>query len=183
MNKLGLSHLRLKKLVELIHAELGRYATINKTGEIRYAKNILIYIFRPRFTSYLEFLSTTDRSQVDSTIDTTYSQFILGEYSIVDKGADFKFNTLRNLFKWGFHTKQYMINHYIDKLSLPIIKRLKKEFVDLDVLNIVVPQKINIMAMVREFENGIYDYVRREYALVRAGPYNIRDPLIIRLVA
>jgi hypothetical protein len=76
-----------------------------------------------------------------------------------------------------------MINHYTDKLSLPIIKLLKKEFADLDVLNIIVPRKVSIMTVIKEFENGIYDYVRREYALVRAGPYNIRDPLFHRAVA
>ena len=182
MNKSELSHLRLKKVIELLKVQLG-IIYLCKNGDIRYGRNLIDFLFRPRWTSLLKFFVTDDRSKIEFTIDVEYSRYILKEYNIIDKGADFKFNTLRNLFKWGFRTKQYMINHYTDKLSLPVIRLLKKEFTDLDVLNIVVPRKINIMAIIKEFENGIYDYVRREYALVRAGPYNIRDPLIIRLVA
>jgi hypothetical protein len=154
-----------------------------KNGQIAYGRSIFEYIFHARKTSLLEFFTITDHSKLESTIDNTYSQFILGEYNILDKGANFKFNTIRNLFKWGFRTDRYMINHYANKLSIPVIKLLKKEFADLDILNIAIPVRINIMAIIKEFENGIFDYVRRDYALMRAGPYNIRSPIYGRLIA
>jgi hypothetical protein len=177
MNKIKLSHLRLKKVKELVYAQYGKWTSFTKTGDVRTGKNIFEYIFKPRHISLLEFFAITDHSKLESTIDVTYSRFILEEDNILEKGADFKFRTIRNLFKWGFRTNEHMVNHYADKLSLPVITLLRKEFADLDILNIVVPRKVNIMTVVKEFETGIYDYIMKDYALLRAGPYHIRDPL------
>ena len=158
-------------------SQLGYYY-LRKNGEIVYAHTLLKFLYHRQRTSLLEFFTTTDRSKLESIIDTTYSNYILEECNILDKGADFKFNTIRNVFRYRFRTKDYMINHYSHKLSLPIIKILKHEFADKDVLNIVMPAKINVMAIIREFGNGIYEYANREYNLVRAGPYSIRSPLV-----
>ena len=177
MNKSELSHLRLKKVIELLKVQLG-IIYLCKNGDIRYGRNLIDFLFRPRWTSLLKFFVTDDRSKIEFTIDVEYSRYILKEYNIIDKGADFKFNTIRNLFKWRFKTKTYMVNHYADKLSLPIIKILKKEFEDLDILNIVIPERINIMSVIKEFENGIYDHIMKDFALLRAGPYNIKATLI-----
>lgn len=190
-NKLGLTPLRFKKFKELVKATLGRFYSINKMGDIRYGSNIFKYIFKPKFIHHLEFcinnLSTTYKVPVksnytiDTIIDIAYSNYILGEYNMSDLGVDFKFNTIRNVLKYHFKTKEYMINHYSGRLSIPIIQLLKKEFSEIDILNLVVPAKINIMAIVREFENGITNHIRQEFNLMRAGPYNIRSPL--RVVA
>jgi hypothetical protein len=178
MNKFNLSHLRLKKVKEIIRAYLGSCVFFNqKTGIIRYGRNLIDFLFKPSYTSLLEFFTTKDRSELESKIDIMYSTYILEEYDIVDKGADFKFNTIRNLFKFGFRTKTYMVNHYSHKLSLPIIRILKKEFEDLDILNIVIPERINVMARIIEFETGIYDHIMKDFALLRAGPYHVRSPL------
>lgn len=176
MNK-GLSHLRLKKVRELLKVQL-RFYYLYKNGEIKYGRNLIDFVFHPRRTSLLEFFTIKDHSKLESIIDTTYSNFILGEYSIIDRGADFKFNTIRNIFKDMFRTREYMVNHYSNKLSLPMIKLLKKEFKDKDVFNIIIPAKPSVMAILKGFEDSIYDYVRREYNLVRAGPYSIRSPLV-----
>lgn len=194
MNKQGLSRLRFKKLKELISNALGHWFTFTKSGEIRYERTLLRYIFKPKFTTILEFcmcklpgvynISDIKHTHtMETIIDTAYSNFILGEYSILDKGADFKFNTIRNIFRYRFRTKEYMINHYSNRLSIPIIRILKQEFTDKDILNIVIPARINIMAVVRNFEEGAYDYIRREFNLVRAGPSNLRSPLFEALVA
>ena len=172
MNKQGLSRLRLKKVAELLKSQL-RYYYLRKNGEIRYGRNLIDFMFKPERTSLLEFFTTT-RGELESAIDNAYSVFILNEYNIRDKGADFKFNTIRNIFKHRFQTRDYVVTHYSNKLSIPVIKILKREFSDLDILNIVIPAKVNIMAIIREFENTAYDYVKREYNLVRAGPYKIR---------
>jgi hypothetical protein len=181
MNKLGLSHLRLKKVGELLKLQLGIYI-LRKNGEIRYGRNLIDFLFHPERTSLLEIFTTT-RSKLESTIDTTYSEFILNQYSIKDKGVAFKFNTIRNLFKDSFRSKEYMINHYSNKLSMPIIKFLKKEFKDVDILNFVIPAKINVMARIREFEGGIYDHVMKDFALLRAGPHRSRDPILLVVAA
>jgi hypothetical protein len=187
MNKLQLSHLRLKKAKELLKLQFKFYY-LNKAGDIRYGRNLIDFVFHPQYTSLLEFFATGYRSKIssselESTIDTRYSKYILGEYSIVDKGADFKFNTIRNLFKWGFRTKDYMVNHYYGKLSLPVIKLLKKEFADLDVLNIVIPIRVTITTKIIEFANSKYDNIMKDYALLRAGPYRTRDPIWLRVSA
>jgi hypothetical protein len=174
MNK-QLSHLRLKKVSELLKLRLGVYRWC-KNGEIKYGRNLIDFVFHPRRTNLLEFFTTTS-SELESTIDNEYSKYILGTYNILDQGADFKFNTIRNIFKDMFKTRGYMVNHYSNKLSLPMLKQLKKEFVDRDILN-VIPARNSIIVTLREFEDSIYSYVKREYNLVRAGPYNIRSPLV-----
>jgi hypothetical protein len=63
-----------------------------------------------------------------------------------------------------------MVNHYANKLSIPIVKMLKKEFDDLDILNVITPRKVKVISIIKEFENGIYDHIMRNYALLRAGP-------------
>lgn len=177
MNKQRISHLRLKKVRELIKVKFI-WVHLNKTGDIRYGRNLIDFILRPRYTSLLEFFNVINRIELDSAIDTAYSVFILKEYSIVDKGADFKFNTIRNVFKDMFRTKAYMVTHYADKLTLPMIHILKKQFPDRDILNLIVPAKITIKVKIRNIEDSIYDYVKRESNLVRAGPYLIRSPLV-----
>jgi hypothetical protein len=189
MNKHGLTPLRFKKLKELLHSHYGRWVTLNSAGEIHHGLNLYNYIFRPRTTSLLEFcmndltdsfkVSIKGTYTIDQIIDLAYSNFILGEYNMSSIGADFKFNTIRNVFKYNFKSRKYMINHYSHKLSLPIISILKKEFVDRDVINLFIPVKLKIMERVKEVENGIRDHVRREFALLRAGPYNIRSPLTL----
>lgn len=170
-----LSRLRLKKLNELISVYLGRYHSINNCGDIRYGKSVLAYLLRPKFTTILEFCHDLSPDHgIESTIDNAYSKFILGEYNLRDKGADFKFHTIRNVFKNSFRTKAHVINHYANQLTLPVIRILKEEFADKDLLNITIPAKVNIMAVVREFENSAFEYIAREFNLVRAGPYNIR---------
>jgi hypothetical protein len=185
MNKLRLSHLRLKKIKEVIRAHFDGCVFFNKkTGNIRYGRNLIDFVFRPNKTSLLEFCmilfnqyNVEQDFTIESTIDIVYSMFILEKYNIIDKGADFKFNTIRNLFKHGFRTRTYMINHYSHKLSLPIIRILKKEFEDLDILNIVVPERVSVLGIIREFETGIYNHIMKDFALLRAGPYHIRSPL------
>jgi hypothetical protein len=181
MNKLQLSHLRLKKAKELLKLQFKFYY-LTKAGDIRYGRNLIDFVFHPQYTSLLEFFTTTS-SKLESTIDNEYTKYILGEYSVLDKGADFKFNTIRNLFKWGFRTKDYMVNHYYGKLSLPVIKLLKKEFADLDVLNIVIPIRVTITTKIIEFANSKYDNIMKDYALLRAGPYRTRDPIWLRVSA
>ena len=171
-----LSHLRLKKVRELVKAQY-RYYYLCKNGEIVYGRNLIDFMFHRRRTSLLEFFSTTS-GELGSAIDTAYSVFILREYSVMDQGADFKFNTIRNVFKDMFKSDKHMINHYANKLSLPMIQLLKKEFVDRDILNLIVPAKATIKVKVRNIEDSIYDYVKREFNLVRAGPYLIRSPLV-----
>lgn len=184
----GLSKLRFKKVRELMKAQLG-INYLCKNGEIRYHRTLIGFIFKPRRTSLLEFcindLSVTYKVPIkanytiDNIIDMAYSNFILGEYNMSDRGADFKFNTIRNVLKYHFKSREYMVNHYSHQLSLPVIQLLKREFADIDVLNIVIPAKVSVMAVVKEFENGIYDYVRKEFNLMRAGPVNIRSPLTL----
>lgn len=186
---LGFSKLRLRKFKELIKSNLGKIFSVNKMGEIRYGRNIFRYVFKPKFTHHLEFcindlpliykITVKSCYTAEDIVDIAYSKFILGEYNIQDLGAGFKFNTIRNIFKNGFKSKEYLINHYSNKLSLPIIKLLQKEFVDRDVINIVVPVKISLMTVIREFETGIIDHVRKEFNLMRAGPVNIRSPLTL----
>ena len=184
----GLSKLRFKKVCELMKVQLGVYHRC-KNGEIRYGKTILNYLFSPRRTSLLEFcyndlvktfkVNVKSSYGIDQIIDDAYSNFILGEYNLQDSGADFKFNTIRNVFKYHFKSRDYMINHYSRKLSLPIIQFLKEEFSDRDYLNVAQASKPSLLAIVREFENGVYDHVRKEFALLRAGPINIRSPLTL----
>ena len=186
--RFGLSKLRFKKVGELMKSRLGVYR-LRKNGEIRYNRTLIGFIFKPRRTSFLEFciddLSVTYRVSIkasytiDNIIDIAYSNFILGEYNMSDYDADFKFNTIRNVFKYYFKSREYMINHYSHQLSLPIIQLLKREFVDIDILNIVMPARISLLAIVKEFENGIFDHVRKEFNLMRAGPVNIRSPLTL----
>ena len=187
--RFGLSKLRFKKFRELVRTKYGMWSTLNNRDEIRYGKTMFDYIFRPKFIPCLEFcindLSVTYKVSIkasytiDNIIDIAYSNFILGEYNMSDRGADFKFNTIRNVFKYYFKSREYMINHYSHKLSLPVIQLLKKEFTDIDVLNIVMPARISLMTVVKEFENGIFDHVRKEFNLMRAGPVNIRSPLTL----
>jgi hypothetical protein len=177
MNKLGLSHLRFKKLKELIKVKFN-ISFLCRNGEIVYGRNLIDFMLHGRRTNILEFcavLRVTNKlpkdSAIEYVIDTAYSNFILSEYDIKDQGADFKFYTIRNVFKDAFKSKEYMVNHYSHKLSLPVIKLLQKEFKDKDVFNII-PAKPSIVTVLRGFEDSIYDYVRREYNLVRAGPYH-----------
>ena len=186
--RFGLTTLRFKKVGELMKSQLGVYR-LRKNGEIRYGRTLIGFVFRPRRTSFLEFcitdlplifkISVKSNYTIDNIIDMAYSNFILGEYNMSDLDADFKFNTIRNIFRDSFRSKEYMINHYSNKLSLPIIQYLKKELSDRDILNIVIPARISIMTVVREFENGIIDHVRKEFNLMRAGPYNVRSPLTL----
>ena len=169
-------------------SQLGVYR-LRKNGEIRYGRTLIGFVLRPRRTSFLEFcitdlplifkISVKSNYTIDNIIDMAYSNFILGEYNMSDLDADFKFNTIRNIFRDRFRSKEYMINHYSNKLSLPIIQYLKKELSDRDILNIVIPARISIMTVVREFENGVIDHVRKEFNLMRAGPYNVRSPLTL----
>jgi hypothetical protein len=175
MNK-GLSHLRLKKVRELLKSQLG-FCYLRKNGEIRYGRNLIDFMFRPERTSLLEFFTTT-RGELESTIDNAYSKFILGEYNLMDQGADFKFNTIRNVFKDMFRTDEHMVNHYAHKLSLPMVRLLEKQFPDKDILNLIVPVKATVKVKVRNIEDSIYDYVKREFNLVRAGPNTIRLAIV-----
>ncbi|MBE3086139.1 MAG: hypothetical protein IMZ64_07980 [Bacteroidetes bacterium] len=190
MKRFGLSRLRFRKWKELLNTVHGKWHSFTKTGDIRYGRSILGYIFKPRYTSFPEFCmnkltetfkvpSSLDYT-IDHIIDISYSNFILGEYNMSDMGADFKFNTIRNVFKYHFKSRKYVINHYSEQLSLPVIQFLKKEFADRDYLNIVMPVKVDLMAVVRNLKMSIGDYVQREFNLVRAGPYyNVRSPLIL----
>jgi hypothetical protein len=178
-----LSHLRLRKVRELLKSQLGLYR-LRKNGDVRYGRNLIDFIFRPVRTSLPEFISTlVSGDNLESMIDDAYSNFILDEYNLLDKGADFKFNTIRNVFKYGFKSDSHMINHYSDRLSLSVLSYLRTEFKDLDVHNFVVPVKVKIKVILKGFEDSIYDYIKRDFALVRAGPYNIRSPLMGRAVA
>jgi hypothetical protein len=189
MKHFGLSPLRFKKLKELLHAHYGRCISFSRTGNIRYGRNIFSYVFRPKFTSLLEscfngvrktFNVPTDSDYtIDQIIDIAYSNFILGEYNLSNLGADYKFNTIRNVFKQRFKSDRYMVNHYAGKLSIPVIRLLKKEFADRDILNIMMPVRVHLLAMVRDIESGIIDHVRRQFSLMRAGPYDIRSPLTL----
>jgi hypothetical protein len=177
--KIQLSQLRFKKVKELVRAHYGRSTSFTKAGNIRHGRNVLIYIFKPEYTSLFEFCANFHlEGTIESIIDRAYSNYISGKYNLLDLDANFKFNTIRNLFKDGFHREKYMINHYSHKLSIPIIRFLKKEFSDKDIFNIVMPAKVNVMAILRGFEDSIYRYAVREFALVRAGPGCIRSPLV-----
>jgi hypothetical protein len=186
----GISKLRFKKLKEMLTAVHGKWHSFNRTGDIRYGKNAFEYAVHPKFTSPLEFCvnvlpgrfnvsSVKHNYTIDQIIDLSYSNFILGEYNVSDQGADYKFNTIRNVFKNNFKSKEYMVNHYSNKLLLPVIKFLKKEFADRDYLNIAIPIKVNAMVILRNIESGIRDYVRKEFNLVRAGPFNIESHLLL----
>jgi hypothetical protein len=176
MHKLDLTPLRLKKVKEIIKSKY-RFYHLTHSGKLVYGRNVFEYIFHARKTNLLEFFTINNYSEIDLIIDNAYSKYILEEYNLLNKDANFKFDTIRNTFKDGFRTTEYMINHYSGSLSLAIIKILKKEFADLDILNIVIP-KHSLVTIVRQFERGIFDHVRKEFHLMRAGPYNIRDPLI-----
>jgi hypothetical protein len=185
---LGLSHLRFKKVGELMKFQFGVYHC-RKNGEIRFGKNMFDYIFHPRRTSLLEFcyndlvktfkVNIKSSYGIDQIIDIAYSNFVLGEYNLAETGADFKFNTVRNVFKYAFKTRDYVINHYSHKLSLPVIQFLREEFSDRDYLNIILPTKVSVAVWFREFETGIIDHVRKEFSLLRAGPIHIRSPLTL----
>jgi hypothetical protein len=178
-----LSHLRLKKVKELLSGYY-RYYSFTKTGDIRYGISLLRYIFKPKYTSLLQFISTlSSGDNLESMIDNAYSDFILEECDILDKGADFKFNTIRNVFKYGFRSNSHMVNHYSDRLSIAVVKQLKAKLQDIDIHNFVIPAKVKIKVILKGFEDSIYDYIKREFALVRAGPYNIRSPLMAYAVA
>ena len=178
-----LSHLRLKKVRELMKSQLGIYSYLYKNGDVRYGRNLIDFIFKPVRTSLLEFISTlVSGNNLESMIDNAYSNFILDEYNLLDKGADFKFNTLRNVFKYGFRSNNHMINHYSDRLSMIVVKQLKVTLNDIDIHNFVIPAKVKITVILKGFEDSIYDYIKRGSALVRAGP-NIRAPLMGRAIA
>jgi hypothetical protein len=189
MRRLGLTKLRFRQLNEMLSSIAGRWHYVNKTGRIRYGRTILRYVFKPKFTSLPEFcikklqviykIPSNLHCTIDQIIDMSYSNFILEQYDLSTMGANHRFNTIRNVLKYNFRSKEYMINHYSNKLSLPVIKFLKKDFADRDYLNIAVPAKIGFMAIVRSIESGIRDHVRKEFSLVRAGPYTIRSPLVL----
>jgi hypothetical protein len=189
MKHFGLSPLRFKKIKEVSHAVCGKWATFNKTGNLRWSRTLWGYLFHPKTTSLLEFcfnkvrkdfnVPTNSDYTIDQIIDIAYSNFILNEYNLSDLGADYKFNTIRNVFKHHFKSDHYMANHYAGKLSIPVIRLLKKEFADRDILNIIMPIRINLLAVVRDIESGIIDHVRRQFSLMRAGPYDIRSPLTL----
>jgi predicted DNA-binding protein YlxM (UPF0122 family) len=189
MKHFGLSQLRFRKFKELLHSVHGRWCSINKAGGIRYSNNIFRYIVKPKTTSFTEFciykltdiykVSVKSCTTIDQIIDETYSHFILGEYNLSSMGADFKFNTIRNAFKDHFKSREYMINHYSNKLSIPVIRLLKKEFADKDILNVVISVYHNLMGIIRDVESGIIDHVRKQFSLMRAGPINIRSPLTL----
>lgn len=185
----GLSRLRLKKVNELIYAQLGKWVFINKVGRIRYSRTLIGFIFNPKHIDFLEFCYTvmadtfkvkasTDYT-IDQLIDICYSKFILKEYSLAEIGADYKFYTIRNIFRNSFQSREYLINHYSHKLSLPVVTFLKKEFADRDYLNIAMPLTVTLIARVRKLESGIIDHVRKEFNLVRAGPSYTRSPLTL----
>lgn len=189
MNKhFGLTPLRYKKLKELFSTVHGRWNSFNKVGDVRYGRNLFKYLFQPRHTNYFVFcveeacdtfkVKHISNYTMEQVIDIAYSNFILGEYNVSSMGAGFKFNTIRNVFKYNFHTSEYMINHYSDKLSLPIIQFLKKEFADRDYLNIVIPVKVRFTAIIKNIEFNVKDHIDKNINLVRAGPFNIRSPLL-----
>ena len=184
----GLSLVKYRKLKELLSAE-AKWWTISKAGDIRYANNVLGYIFHPMHISLPVFCMTvlpgtykvsdyTDHT-IDQIIDIAYSHFILGAYDLSSMGADYKFNTIRNVFAHHFKSKAYVINHYSNRLSMPVIKLLKKEFADRDILNLLIPERTPLLNIVRDYKHGIIDHVRKQFSLMRAGPYETRPILLV----
>lgn len=177
----SLSKLRCKKLNRLIKVSLGKYYTIDKLNNIRYSKTLFGYLFKPNridaLTFCLSYLPTFFRvskakygQTVEAIIDNSYSNFILREYDMSVTGVHFKFNSIRNLFRFGMRYDDYVVNHYANRLTLPLLKLLKEEYGDLDFNSLIVSLPVRIKVRVRELENGIVSYVRSQFDLMRAGP-------------
>jgi hypothetical protein len=191
--QLGLNLLRFKKLKELISVTLcygTKWFSFNKVNEIRYGKNIFGYIFKPKFIDGLEFCvnnlmssykldDTKQNYTLNQIIDDAYCKSILEEYDLSTMGADFKFNTIRNIFRYSFKSRDYVINHYSNKISLPMITLLKREFADKDVYNLIIPIRIKIQMRLSRIETDVYDFVTREFNLLRASPNHCRSPILL----
>ena len=179
MKHLNLSPTRRRKLKELLHEQCSVY-TISKAGDVRYGTNILRYIFKPNYISLTAFCLTVLTGTykvpynadypIDRIIDIAYSNFILGSYNLSAMGADYKFNTFRNVFRFGFRRRSAVINHYSDKLSVPVIKILRKELTEMEILNLLISERVPLSKMIRDVEHGIIDHVRKQFSLMRAGP-------------
>lgn len=181
---LEISTLRFKKLKELLTASLVVWSFNKKSGKLRHGRNLFLYVFKPKFTDLLEFCLDTLPSKykvkdqtTDLIIDESYSKFILGEYSLSTMGSDYKFNTVRNVFRLGFLEKEYYLNHYSNKISLPTLILLKKEFKDKDIYNLFVPIRMKIQERLLNIDARVYDFVTREFNLLRASPNRIREPI------